>query len=67
VKICDHCGRTCGDFAGGHSTISKIVDGQWTTYDLCHPNEAGRPDCYHLVTVWGEELGAQRHERPVPD
>lgn len=43
---CAHCGRTCGNFAGGWS--STFIDG--IAYKLCHPNVTGRPDCYTLVT-----------------
>lgn len=55
---CDHCGRPCGDFAGGHGAAG---DGRGGTVHLCHPNEKGRPDCYRRVTVFGERLG-----RPGP-
>lgn len=55
---CDHCGRPCGDFAGGHGAAG---DGRGGTVHLCHPNEKGRPDCYRRVTVFGEQLG-----RPGP-
>ncbi|ASN69246.1 hypothetical protein 7S3_68 [uncultured Caudovirales phage] len=54
---CDHCGRTMGDFAGGYGGMYK--DGQH--YNLCHPNGPDRPDCYHLVTVYREQIGARRH------
>lgn len=54
---CDHCGRTAGDYAGG-SAAASLGDG--TEYRFCHPNEPDRPDCYHLVTVHGEQIGARR-------
>lgn len=52
------CGRTMGDFAGGASSVSgsRYGDGK-TTYRLCHPNDPQRPDCYRLVTVYGETIG----------
>lgn len=42
-RRCGHCGRTVGDYAGGWARDGAGVY-------LCHPNEAGRPDCYMLVT-----------------
>lgn len=33
-----------------------------TRFNLCHPNETNRPDCYHLVTVYGEQVGARMEE-----
>ena len=47
-NVCVHCGRVCGDMAGGSGGVGE--------YKLCHPNEPGRPDCYHLVTVYHHEL-----------
>lgn len=49
TKVCAHCGRICGDHAGGYAS----VDGQF----VCHPNFSDRPDCYHLITVYKEPLG----------
>ena len=43
VQPCAHCGRICGDYAGGYGSVNG--------YQVCHPNEADRPDCYRLVTV----------------
>jgi hypothetical protein len=59
VKLipCAHCGRPCGDYAGGHGSVWHVNEKRAT--HLCHPNASGRPDCYHLVTVHGEELGAR--------
>ena len=45
---CSHCGRQCGNFAGGHS---RGLNGA----HLCHPNAKNRPNCYQLVTVHGHE------------
>lgn len=53
--LCAHCGRVCGDRIGGHAS----VEGQ----PVCHPNFSDRPDCYHLVTVYGEELGKRRGQQ----
>lgn len=53
TRTCDHCGRTMGDFAGGSGGLTR--DGEH--YNLCHPNEPGRPDCYRLVTGRAEPLG----------
>jgi hypothetical protein len=54
VVPCEHCGRMCGDYDGGWSKVTTI-DGR--TVELCHPNERNRPDCYHLVTVYGRPVG----------
>lgn len=44
-ETCGHCGRTdVGSYAAGSSAVGN--------QRLCHPNEAGRPDCYRLVTVY---------------
>ena len=43
-RTCAHCRRKCDDFAGGYARVDNKP--------LCHPNAKGRPDCYHLVTVW---------------
>lgn len=52
VKRCAHCGRVCGDFAGGYAAVNNK--------HVCHPNAHGRPDCYRLVTVYHEPIGALR-------
>lgn len=57
TKTCAHCGRNCGDHAGGMAS----VDGQ----PVCHPNFSDRPDCYHLVTVYHEVLGSRRALPPA--
>lgn len=49
MKTCAHCGK---QFRIGGSLYR---DG--STYPLCHPNEG--LDCYHLVTVYGEEIGSR--------
>lgn len=41
TRICAHCGRACGDMAGGWSLINN--------QPFCHPNEPGRPDCYRMA------------------
>jgi hypothetical protein len=43
TRTCGHCGRTCGDLAGGWGVVLAVP--------VCHPNEGGRPDCYHLATT----------------
>lgn len=44
-RRCGHCGTTdVGGYAAGAAAVGGIA--------LCHPNEAGRPDCYRLVTVY---------------
>lgn len=45
-----------GDFAGGYSGVFKDDK----SYSLCHPNEPNRPDCYRLVTVYKEPIGARK-------
>lgn len=57
AKTCDHCGRTMGDFAGGFGRMTR--DG--IHYNLCHPNDPRRADCYHLVTTRAEAVGARRN------
>ncbi|WP_433568039.1 hypothetical protein ACQP1O_43115 (plasmid) [Nocardia sp. CA-151230] len=62
---CDHCGRTAGDFEGGASSMSRGGD----SWRFCHPNVHDRPDCYRLVTVYGEEIGSRKpgganHDEP---
>jgi len=62
---CGHCWRTdVGSPAAGYGGVcrSQIVEscnGEperiATLVRLCHPNEAGRMDCYRLVTVYGHE------------
>lgn len=50
LRCCGHCGRSdVGSFFGGYS----FADGHY----LCHPNVAGRPDCYRLVTLYGHPPG----------
>lgn len=38
--------------AGGWASVGDSVG----RVQLCHPNEPGRPDCYHMVTVYHHEL-----------
>jgi hypothetical protein len=53
---CAHCGRICGDFDGGFAAVS---DADASIVQVCHPNVIGRPDCYRLITVYHEKLGAR--------
>ena len=46
--LCVHCGRVTNNEEAGYGS----VEGQ----PLCHPNVTGRPDCYHLVTVYKHVL-----------
>jgi len=57
-RLCDHCGRICGDFRGGHGSLTK----GGATFHFCHPNELDRPDCYRLVTVFHEPIGSRKDE-----
>lgn len=57
TATCTHCGRTCGDEEGGWGSLNGEA--------LCHPNVAGRPDCYRLVTVFHHPLGHE--DCPVTD
>lgn len=50
--LCQHCGRLAGNFGGGWAAVGEDR--------VCHPNVAGRPDCYRLITVYGEVLGSRR-------
>jgi hypothetical protein len=45
---CVHCGRVCGDYAGGLASVERLP--------VCHPNDNNRPDCYHLITVYNHQL-----------
>ena len=45
---CAHCGQPLAGAA--------TVQGQ----RVCHPSDPDRPDCYRLVTVYGETLGSRR-------
>ncbi|WNM69909.1 hypothetical protein SEA_GUYFAGIERI_6 [Rhodococcus phage GuyFagieri] len=62
--ICDHCGR-------GRPTMARLTR-QGVHSDLCHPDGAANPvdtirgtatadpDCYRLVTVYGETIGSRK-------
>lgn len=47
---CTHCGRLAGDYAGGYAAVDGAV--------VCHPNEAGRPDCFRMITVYGHSISS---------
>lgn len=49
MKVCAHCGRR---FRVGGSIFTGGVE-----YPLCHPDDG--LDCYRLVTVYGETIGAR--------
>lgn len=65
---CGHCGRPMGDTQGGYAVVRNTR--------VCHPNmptmkvlrsgtgtvSIPRPDCYRLITVYGEVLGGRSHE-----
>lgn len=57
MKVCAHCGKR---FKVGGSLYTGGVD-----YPLCHPDEG--LDCYHLVTVHGEEIGSRKEGRRKVD
>lgn len=46
--ICVHCGREAGDPKGGEASVGLAK--------LCHPSVDGRPDCYHMVSVYSHPL-----------
>lgn len=50
IRVCAHCGQS---FEVGGSLHTGGVD-----YPLCHPDDG--LDCYHLVTVYGEEIGSRK-------
>ena len=54
---CRHCGRKIRDWEGGWAAINGNP--------VCHPNSSDRPDCYRLVTVYGEELGSRQISNEV--
>lgn len=45
---CVHCGRACNSFESGKASVER--------HFVCHPNVPGRPDCYHMITVYHHEL-----------
>lgn len=49
AQTCVHCGRACRTTAGGYSSSKEGLP-------LCHPNESGRPDCYHMVEVYHHDV-----------
>ena len=60
MSCCAHCGRT--DTIMGHLSCGMVSVG------LCQAEPDGDradPDCYHLVSVWGEKLGS-RISRATP-
>jgi hypothetical protein len=59
MKTCAHCGKQFE--VGGSLTIGGTLNKGSVTYPLCHPNEGG--DCYRLVTVYGEPVGARKDGR----
>lgn len=50
VPHCAHCGRTT-DGRGGNTVWARAQGAR-----LCHPDEKNRPDCFHLVTLYGHQL-----------
>jgi hypothetical protein len=54
TRTCAHCGQVCGDYAGGAAGV--YVNGELR--NVCHPNDASRPDCYRRITVYHEPAGA---------
>jgi hypothetical protein len=57
--VCGHCDRSdVGVFAAGYGALGGVP--------LCHPNVAGRPDCYRLVTVFGHPMACRCEERSHP-
>lgn len=59
---CDHCGLTCGDYAGGYGCIAD----ERGTIRLCHPNDPSRPSCFRRITIYREPLGALLDADPKP-
>lgn len=55
--FCAHCGRPCGNFAGGYAVVKN--------HRVCHPNVDGRPHCYKLITVYHEVLGVRLNETQI--
>lgn len=52
--VCGHCGRPCGDLAGGYAVVGG--------HRVCHPNAPDRPDCYVLITRYNEVIGVRLNE-----
>jgi hypothetical protein len=52
-SVCAHCGLP--------QRGSAAVTVAGVTYNLCHPDIG--LDCYHLVTVYKEPIGARRGSR----
>lgn len=49
IRKCDHCGED----QDGYSSLTRGSK----TYYFCHPDDPNKPDCYRLVTVYGEPIG----------
>lgn len=49
-QTCAHCGRPI-DADSGYASIDMRP--------VCHPDKPDRPDCYRLVTAYGEHLGSR--------
>lgn len=45
METCAHCGRFCQNTTGGYASVGQL--------SVCHPNVPDRPDCYHMITVYG--------------
>jgi hypothetical protein len=51
---CVHCGRECGSVHVGG--VANVPDDAGNQLPVCHVHEDGRPDCYHLITVYHHQL-----------
>lgn len=49
METCVHCGRICHDPKGGYASVGPQLP-------VCHPNVPDRPDCYHMITVYGHQV-----------
>lgn len=54
---CVHCGRLTQCLEGGWAYVGDAA--------VCHPNEADRPDCFRMITVYGH--GTRNCDRCTKD
>ena len=60
---CAHCGRRLERFEGSVSAVTLGSGEAPRNYWVCHPDDPKLIDCYRLVTVYNELLGARREHQ----
>ena len=67
TRTCDHCGQQCYNYEGGYGGGHVLAHlGDRRSYNLCHPNDETRPDCFRRVTIYQEPMGALAGISPKP-